>query len=187
MPYWTHVGSWYVCTASPVQQEVLWFNDIYPPHTARPAGISVPGQWHVIDLSHVVPEGTVCVLLGGILLITSEGGDVTDTLKVWLSADGLDSEEDYVSQATTVKEGERQAFFCVVPVNPDRTFRFKFTRTDTGAYPAGPAYGIRLWLQAFGCEGTGPMPPGQKRLYRNQPGEGWDTPPVGMATPVSER
>lgn len=162
MPFWSKAEGLWLPSRSPVQQEVLWFNDIYPPADARPPGISVPDVWHVVSLAGIVPPGTTHVMLGGLLLITSEGGDVTDTIKVWLCADAADPEDDYVGQATTVATGERQCFNCVVPLNPDLTFRFRWTRTDTGTYPAGPAYGIRLFLQGFAAPADAVLPQGQR-------------------------
>lgn len=159
------VDYWLVPRSAPGEVEFLWFNDIYgdndpePSHRPRPKGIGYPGVWHDIDLSSIAPEGCKSVLASGLIVITAGKQQMQSyhpaDMCIWFSRTGEepnDGADDYQLQGITVNTGERQTFCVNIALDERRHCKFKWSRTGSGTYDAGPAYGLRVWVQMFGMQ-----------------------------------
>lgn len=129
------------------QNPVIFIN------TATGAG-QAAGEWHTVDLSAIVPEGTIVVRLDGLLLITHGTTQETANLTVAFR-DDPSWEYGYNMQTIEcwVGGGQRTNAGAWVAVGADRKFQFKWTRSSNGSYPEWSAYGINLCVTAYVKQG----------------------------------
>ena len=130
---------------APSQQQVIFVNsyeEIGP----------LAGEWHTIDVSNLVPEEAKAIFLEGILIITHGFSTETANLQIFFRADGVTDYYIYPGQVieASSENGQRSPMSLWIPLSKDKKFQFKWTRTNPGQWPIWSAYGINLWLNAWG-------------------------------------
>ena len=109
-------------------------------------------EWHVVNVSHLVPEDAKAIFLVGILLITHGSCLEIANLQLYFRPHGSDENVSYIVQIieASLDGGQRVPFSIWLPLSEDKKFEFKWTRTNPGQWPHWSAYGINLSINAWG-------------------------------------
>ncbi len=142
---WQEITTVGVSRNSPTQQQAIFVNSY--------TGVGpVAGAWHTVDVSDMVPVGTKCIFVSGLLIITH--GTTAETANLTISFRRYGETENYYYIGQTIEVdtqgGQRSTMSCWIPLSEDLKFDFFWTRTNTGQWPTYSAYGINLSLNAWG-------------------------------------
>jgi hypothetical protein len=137
-----------VVAESPTQNLPVVYINTY---TGEGMNVNPENQWTTVDVSSLVPEGTKAVHLTGRFIITLGSNGGTANLVGHFRKKGSTPDYTYNHQTieATLGAGQRSTLGVWVPLNELRQFEFKWIRTLIGAYPAYPAYGIALNVDAY--------------------------------------
>lgn len=174
---WIELKKIYVTKNSPTQEyRVLWMNtysqELYPVEYNYPfpgdwseedrwmerydwMGHSYPDdQWITVSVADRVSKDATCIYLSGLLLIST--GDIRDpiapNMTIKFRRNGEEKEYRYTHQTTvcTFPGTSRSTMSVWVPLNKNKEFEFKWTRSTYGKWPLGSAYGMALYINAWG-------------------------------------
>ena len=141
---WIELSKIYVTKNSPTQQNIIFVN------TYTGVGFVEDNEWHIIDMSNVIPTNAKAIFLTGILIITHGNSHETADLHVFFRRHGCEEEYIYSGQVCeNLMSGQRSTMSAWIPLSEDLKFEFKWTRTTFGHYPDNSAYGINLSLNAW--------------------------------------
>lgn len=175
---WIELSKIYVTKNSPSHDSpkylVMWMNTysqtIYPVAINYPfpgdwsgqdrwmerygwAGKSYPdNEWVTVSVADRVPENAKAIFLTGRLIVSNGHIAQTGNMTVTFRRKGETREFAYQHQACicNVPECARSCLAVWVPLNEDKEFEFKWTRSTFGQWPEHPAYGMSLSLNAWG-------------------------------------
>ena len=109
-------------------------------------------EWITVSVSDRVPESAKTIFLTGIMIVSN--GHIAQTGNMTLSFRRKGEEKDFAYQHQTcickVPECARSCIAVWVPLNEDKEFEFKWTRSTFGPWPSHPSYGMSLSLNAWG-------------------------------------
>lgn len=151
-PEWQGGGG-VVVTKYPTITQAVYTSTLDNPADQAALKICPRAQWNEIDVSSIVPEGTIAVFLQGLLIITHGQTNEVCDLMISFRLPGDDKGNpagNYMGQVTEAQRegGQRSTFASWVPVSPQRRFEFWWT-TATPLQPMGCTYGVNLKLQAY--------------------------------------
>lgn len=122
-------------------------------NTATGAGVTEnpSGEWSVIDLSGIVPDGTKAVRLDGLMLITHGSTSETANLTIAFRSVGETYSYTYNMQVieASTGNGQRSIGGDWIAIDENKCFEIKWDRTSQGQYPEFSSYGINLRLTAY--------------------------------------
>ncbi len=171
---WTELSKVHVTKNAPTQEErVLWMNtysqELYPVAVNYPypgdwsaedrwmerygwAGKSYPdNKWITISVADRVPDTCKAIYLTGILIITTGNAQEDSFMKTYFRRKGDKKEFVDIHRASVSTPcGVRTPVSLWVSLNEDKEFEFKWTRSTYGQYPNHSAYGMALYLNAWG-------------------------------------
>ena len=141
----------------PQPQPYIWINT-YGDSGSLSMDEYTPWQWHRVDISDLVPDGTIAVFVSGILMITH--GDGADTFPQGLCCPGKTADLHlyfgngngtvfpgaHGQTCAAVADGRRSNFSTWVPVVNGR-IEFMWTRTTEEPWPENAAYGWNIAIQ----------------------------------------
>lgn len=109
-----------------------------------------PGQWSTVDVSSLVPTGTIAIRLDGILIITHGSTPETADLTVAFRTDPSWN-YGYIMQTVeaSVGNGQRSNAGAWVSLDANRCFQMQWTKSTFGTWPTNSSYGINLSLTAY--------------------------------------
>lgn len=174
---WLECDKIYITKHSPVQEQmILWMNTAsqssYPVKNIKPApyyasdwgyldewmerygwaGKPYPdNKWITVSVADRVPEGTKAIYLTGLLLITHGYVDEIGGLTIAFRRKGETENYRYNHQTCEahIGGGARSPMSVWVPLDENREFEFKWTRSTPEPHPQHCCYGINLVLNAF--------------------------------------
>lgn len=172
---WLELSKIHVTKDAPTQEyRVLWMNtysqELYPCQDNYPVdgdwseedrwmerygwcGKSYPdNEWITVSVSDRVPLTSKSIYLTGILIITTGFHQESPSMTLKFRRKGCLEEYHYTHQVVvaTSPGGCRSPMSVWIPLNEDKEFEFKWTRSTFGQYPQNSAYGISLSLNAWG-------------------------------------
>lgn len=120
-------------------------------YTGEGVGALPEGDWRTVDVSGLVPEGTLAVRLDGVLIITHGANAGTADLTVAFRSMGQTTDFAYTMQACEAAAGggARSTAGTWVALDSSMRFQVKWIRSMPGPYPAFPAYGFNLRVTAY--------------------------------------
>jgi hypothetical protein len=128
---------------------VVFMNSITAPDPAFPEN-----EWVTVEIP-VIPDDTKFVHLTGVMIITSGAVDLAETadmhlrLRRYLAPPNAYS-PDYVGQVCESRTGGvRSPFAAWCPVE-NRKFQLHWTRSTPYPHPQHAAYGLKLYVDAYG-------------------------------------
>jgi len=172
---WIELNKIHVTKNSPTQEyRVLWMNtysqELYPVVENYPfpgdwseedrwmerygwMGHSYPhNEWITVSVADRVPESAKSIYLTGLLIISCGSQPESPDMTIKFRRKGETKEGRYTHQAhyCTHPGSVRSPMSLWVPLNEDREFEFKWTRSTYGQWPTNAAYGIALFMNAWG-------------------------------------
>jgi len=172
---WIENGKIYVTKHSPSQgYRVLWMNtysqELYPCQDNYPfpgdwseedrwmerydwMGKSYPtDQWITVSVADRVPENAKSIYLTGILIMTTGNTWETPYMTIKFRRKGclLEPKHSHMASIASTPGSARSTMSVWVPLNENKEFEFMWTRSTGGQWPTNTAYGISLYLNAFG-------------------------------------
>lgn len=110
-----------------------------------------PGQWSDVDVSSFVPTDAKAIRLDGLLIITHGTAATTCDLTLAFRAKGETIDYAYTMQAVSVTTGGgvRSVGGTFVPLDENKKFQVKWTRSTTAQWPNDCSYGFNLRITAY--------------------------------------
>lgn len=107
-------------------------------------------QWHIVDVSAMVPPDTQAVFVNGLLVLTHGAAPGNCDMQLFFRRLGETYEPNYIGQITAggVQETPRQTIFTIVPVEAGK-FEFKWIRNTPGTWPEQCSYGVHLGVVGY--------------------------------------
>ena len=174
---WVKCSNIYITQHSPSQSGrrhlILWMNTysqtLYPVAINYPVpgdwsehdrwmerygwiGKSYPdNQWITVSVADRVPDTAKAIYLTGILIITTGNAQESPSMTLIFRRKGETEEFKYAHQVVVSSSpgGARSPMSVWVPLDDNREFEFKWTRSTYGIWPENSAYGISLFLNAW--------------------------------------
>lgn len=171
---WIELSKVYVSKQSPTQEyRVLWMNTysqaLYPVSINYPfpgdwseedrwmeryqwMGKSYPdNEWITASVADRVPENAKAIFLVGRLIVSNGHVAQTGSMTLAFRRKGESREFQPPHQACvcSVPECARSGVSVWVPLDENKEFEFKWTRSSFGPWPENPAYGMSLSLNAW--------------------------------------
>lgn len=137
-----------VVRESPTQNlPVIYFNT----YTGEGVNQHPEGQWHRVNVSHLVPVGTKAIHLTGRFIITQGYYGGTSNLLAYFRKTGIDTNYEYNHQCieTHTGGGQRSTMAVWVPLDGQGYFDFKWSKNVIGLWPDYPTFAIGLNVDAY--------------------------------------
>lgn len=114
-------------------------------------GIFTNAGWRTVDLSDHVPPGTKAVHIVGLLIITHGTTVETADLQVYFRKTGTTPPSTarlWQCCCTKGAGGQRTDASAIIILDDNLCFDMQWLVSTTGVYPAHPAYGLNIWVDA---------------------------------------
>lgn len=175
---WIEISKIHVTKNSPSQDSyehlVMWMNTysqpLYPVSINYPfpgdwsehdkwmerygwVGKSYPdNEWITVSVADRVPDRAKAIFLTGRLIVSNGSKPVTGNMTLAFRRKGETKEFRYQHQACICNspENARSGVAVWVPLDKNKEFEFKWTRSTFSQWPEQPAYGMNLSLNAWG-------------------------------------
>lgn len=172
---WLELSKIHVTKHAPTQEyRVLWMNtysqELYPIVENYPfagdwseedrwmerygwCGKSYPdNQWITVSVADRIPPTAKSIYLTGLLIISCGNTPEQPNMTIKFRRKGETDEYRYTHQThyCTHPGATRSTLSLWVPLDEHQEFEFKWTRSTFGQWPNNAAYGIALYLNAWG-------------------------------------